>query len=510
MNRAHRVLIGLVVVGALVIATIGFAGSYAAVRELAEQKGFGAFAPFFPIGIDAGIVVLLSLDLLMTHFRMSFPLLRQVAWVLTAATVVFNAAVADDLLGMGMHAVIPLLFVVTVEAARHAIGRIADITADKHMEGVRLTRWLLAPIPTLRLWRMMKLWELRRYDDVVQLERERLIYRARLRARYGRGWRRKAPVEALMPLKLAKYGVPLSRTAADGLAAAGITTPTRAVPPAGDHQQTLEDRAETPPAPELTAAAAEPPATDTQQAAPAAPTRPASPHQDSAPPPPGPGRRPAAASPSTESTRSTGHTVAAEEPGARPSSREPQPLTRQTLDTSIPAPRPGPAHSTASTEPSDSAPAPRPRPTDTANPALKNNGAHSAQAAVAPNLNVAPKDQPDTNPGLLKIIRWLEESEKAGRKLSGSEVARRLGKAERTGRRALKDAQLTLQVLEWHHDAGKQGTDLTAEEVAARLGVEATAARRYLTDARTLDTGRRPRHLRPVQGRSSTSPTSSR
>jgi hypothetical protein len=42
-----------------------------------------------------------------------------------------------------MHAVIPILFVVCVEAARHAIGRIADITADTHMEGVRLTRWLL-------------------------------------------------------------------------------------------------------------------------------------------------------------------------------------------------------------------------------------------------------------------------------------------------------------------------------------------------------------------------------
>ncbi|MFE0766672.1 hypothetical protein ACFW4P_37255, partial [Streptomyces smyrnaeus] len=35
----------------------------------------------------------------------------------------------------------------------------------------------------------------------------------RLRARYGRSWRRKAPVEALMPLKLTRYGVPLHRTA---------------------------------------------------------------------------------------------------------------------------------------------------------------------------------------------------------------------------------------------------------------------------------------------------------
>ncbi|MFB6838206.1 DUF2637 domain-containing protein [Streptomyces sp. NPDC056361] len=223
LTRTHRILIGLVIAGALIIAGIGFAGSYAAVRELALQKGFGTFSYFFPIGIDAGICVLLALDLLLTWLRIPFPLLRQTAWVLTAATIAFNGAAAwPDPLGVGMHAVIPVLFVVAVEAARHAVGRIADITADKHMEGVRITRWLLSPVPTFRLWRRMKLWELRSYEQVIKLEQERLIYQARLQARYGRSWRRKAPVEALMPLRLARYGVPLAETAPAGLAAAGI------------------------------------------------------------------------------------------------------------------------------------------------------------------------------------------------------------------------------------------------------------------------------------------------
>ncbi|MGV9316832.1 DUF2637 domain-containing protein [Streptomyces sp. NPDC003691] len=223
LTRTHRILIGVVVAGAVVIAAIGFAGSYAAVRDLAERKGFGDFALVFPIGIDAGICVLLALDLLLTWMRIPFPLLRQTAWLLTIATIAFNGAASwPDPLGVGMHAVIPVLFVVTVEAARHAIGRIADITADKHMEGVRLTRWLLSPVPTFKLWRRMKLWELRSYEQVIKLEQERLIYQARLQARYGRNWRRKAPVESLMPLRLAKYGVPLADTAAAGLAAAGV------------------------------------------------------------------------------------------------------------------------------------------------------------------------------------------------------------------------------------------------------------------------------------------------
>lgn len=239
LTRTHRILIGVVVAGAVVIAGIGFAGSYAAVRELALQKGFGNFSYVFPIGIDAGICVLLALDLLLTWIRIPFPLLRQTAWLLTMATIAFNGAAAwPDPLGVGMHAVIPILFVVSVEAARHAIGRMADITADKHMEGVRLTRWLLSPVPTFLLWRRMKLWELRSYDQVIKLEQERLVYQARLQARFGRGWRRKAPVESLMPLRLARYGVPLAETAPSGLAAAGIEP--ALLPPAATAQPALE------------------------------------------------------------------------------------------------------------------------------------------------------------------------------------------------------------------------------------------------------------------------------
>lgn len=239
LTRTHRVLIGVVVAGAVIIAGIGFAGSYAAVRELALQKGFGNFSYVFPIGIDAGICVLLALDLLLTWIRIPFPLLRQTAWLLTLATIAFNGAAAwPDPLGVGMHSVIPVLFVVAVEAARHAVGRIADITADKHMEGVRLTRWLLSPLPTFLLWRRMKLWELRSYDQVIKLEQERLVYQARLRSRFGRAWRRKAPVESLMPLRLARYGVPLANTAPAGLAAAGIEP--ALLPPAPQPELELE------------------------------------------------------------------------------------------------------------------------------------------------------------------------------------------------------------------------------------------------------------------------------
>ncbi|MEU6952090.1 DUF2637 domain-containing protein [Streptomyces sp. NPDC045714] len=224
LTTAQRRLVGTVAAGAVLIAAIGFIGSYAAVRQLAEQKKFGTFALAFPIGIDIGIVVLLALDLLLAWLRMPYPLLRHTAWLLTAATIAFNGAAAwPDPVGTVMHAVIPILFVVVVEAGRNAVGRIAEITADKHMDGVRITRWLLSPLPTFRLWRRMKLWELRSYEQVIRLEQERLTYRARLQAEHGRLWRWRAPVEDRLQLRLARYGRALGTPVAQPVAAVSAT-----------------------------------------------------------------------------------------------------------------------------------------------------------------------------------------------------------------------------------------------------------------------------------------------
>ncbi|WP_124282773.1 DUF2637 domain-containing protein, partial [Streptomyces sp. ADI97-07] len=216
LTKTQRRLVGALIVGGVLLAAIGFVGSYAAVRDLAEEKEFGTFALVFPIGIDAGIGVLLALDLLLTWVRMPFPLLRHTAWLLTAATIAFNAAAAwPDPIGTGMHAVIPVLFVVIVEAARHAIGIGAEITADRRIEPVRLARWLLAPVSTFRLWRRMKLWELRSYEEALQLERDRIEKRARLRSKYGRGWRRNAPIDDVLALRFARHGRPLTHFKAD-------------------------------------------------------------------------------------------------------------------------------------------------------------------------------------------------------------------------------------------------------------------------------------------------------
>ncbi|MFD3516357.1 DUF2637 domain-containing protein [Streptomyces sp. NPDC058657] len=208
LTRTQKILISVVVSAVLVIATLGFIGSYAAVTQLAKEKQFGAFAHAFPIAVDAGIIAFLALDLLLTWRRIGFPLLRYSAWGLTLATIAFNAATAwPDPLGVGMHSVIPVLFVIAVEAARHAIGRIADITADKHIESPPVSRWFLNPLGTFTLWRRQRMWAIRSWETVLKLEQETRIYRATLRKTYGRGWRRKASADQLLVLRLAKDGM---------------------------------------------------------------------------------------------------------------------------------------------------------------------------------------------------------------------------------------------------------------------------------------------------------------
>jgi hypothetical protein len=211
LTRTQKTLTGIVATAVLTIAALGFIGSYQAVTRLAHTQGFGDFATAFPIAVDAGIIAFLALDLLLTWRRIPYPLLRYTAWTLTAATIAFNAVVSwPDPVGTGMHGVIPILFVIAVEAARHAVGRIANITADKYLEGPPASRWLLNPLSTFVLWRRQRLWMIRDWDTVLGLERERRIYIGKLRKEHGRRWRRRATAEQLLVLRLAKDGMSIT------------------------------------------------------------------------------------------------------------------------------------------------------------------------------------------------------------------------------------------------------------------------------------------------------------
>ncbi|MFF4343207.1 DUF2637 domain-containing protein [Kitasatospora sp. NPDC001540] len=223
----HRLMIGVIAIGAVLIAGIGLGGSYLAVRDLALRKGMAEFAYAFPIGVDVGIILLLVLDLFLAWMRIPFPLLRPMAWFFTAATIAFNAATAwPDPVGVGMHGVIPVMFIVITEASRHAIARLAQLGSHRSIDRIRLIRWLLAPVQTWRLWRRMQLWEIRSLDEAIRGEQALQTYNILVETGRRRGRQRLRdrglPPAARLPRALADLGVPLDVTYEAGLAAAGV------------------------------------------------------------------------------------------------------------------------------------------------------------------------------------------------------------------------------------------------------------------------------------------------
>ncbi|MFJ8006117.1 DUF2637 domain-containing protein [Streptomyces fagopyri] len=211
--------------GGLVLAAIGFTGSYQSLRRLGQAHGLGQFAYVFPVGVDVGIVVLYAMDLYLTRRRIHWPVVRFTAHLFTAATIIFNAASGtrpwrQDLIGAGIHAVIPVMFVITVEAARRVvikITRLEDGKTDQDRTSVPIRRWLLNPIGSFLMWRRMVIHALASYAEAVDRHRDLLVYRTLLERDYPKGkwprtrwwekgWKR-APMEARLPLLLAPLGV---------------------------------------------------------------------------------------------------------------------------------------------------------------------------------------------------------------------------------------------------------------------------------------------------------------
>jgi hypothetical protein len=203
----------LAVVGGALLSGIGFTGSYTALKTLALKVGMGSFAYAFPVGVDAGIVVLLALDILMIRRGKPWPALRFLAHLFTVATIVFNASsgkhsVLEDPLGAAVHGIVPLTFIASVEAGRRLILHITALEAGQESTQVPLYRWLLAPRQTFGMWRRMKLWNASSYAEAVRRRQDLAVYTVMLKRKHGN--LRKLPEKQqhlLLPMKMEPYGL---------------------------------------------------------------------------------------------------------------------------------------------------------------------------------------------------------------------------------------------------------------------------------------------------------------
>lgn len=205
---ARRLLGCVTAVAMAVVAGVGFASSYDTLRAAALARGFGDLLSYWvPVGIDGAIIGFLVLDLYLTARAIPWPLLRFAAHGMTLATVLLNAAGQQtrDVVTMFWHGLMPVLFIVGVEAVRRLILHAAQLADGQTSDRIPLHRWMLAPSATARLYRRMKLAGVRSYPQMIQREQDLDGYRVWLTQELGGDLTTATEVQRL-PMTLAPKG----------------------------------------------------------------------------------------------------------------------------------------------------------------------------------------------------------------------------------------------------------------------------------------------------------------
>lgn len=182
-------------IGVGALGALGFANSFVRVQT-AAMPDFGWFAWTLPVGVDVGIAVFSALEIVLAKAGMPTLWVRLIAPGLTAATVYLNVAGEPTLFGKIAHGVLPGLWVAAIAVAALVTRKRAKLArrASTQIDRIRLSRWLLAPWPTMLLYRRMVLWEIRSYNEALRREHDRVLALTELKDKYGPiAWRWKAP-----------------------------------------------------------------------------------------------------------------------------------------------------------------------------------------------------------------------------------------------------------------------------------------------------------------------------
>lgn len=215
---------GAIVIAALVLAGIGLYLSFEHVAIFAfERLRFGSLGKgqMFAVGVDVGIMVMIAVDLLMAWLKRPISWIRYPVWLLTAVTVVLNAASGAprdwawalmDYVAAGAHGVVPVLFIMVVELGRDAIDR---VVRPDHAErdSIPWLRWILAPVATARIFRRMRLWGVTSYPEMIRRDQELIAYEQWLKRKYE-GDLSEATEDELLPMKMAPYGYTVAQALA--------------------------------------------------------------------------------------------------------------------------------------------------------------------------------------------------------------------------------------------------------------------------------------------------------
>lgn len=214
---------GAIVIAALALAGIGLYLSFEHVADFAfKELRFGTLGKgqLFAVGVDVGIMVMIAVDLLMAWLKRPISWIRYPVWLLTAATVILNAASGApegawkliDYVAAGAHGVVPVLFITVVELGRDAIDRVVR-PEQAERDSIPLLRWVLAPVATARIFRRMRLWGVTSYPEMIRRDQDLIAYEQWLKRKYE-GDISQASEDELLPMKMAPYGYTVAQSLA--------------------------------------------------------------------------------------------------------------------------------------------------------------------------------------------------------------------------------------------------------------------------------------------------------
>ncbi|MFK0112510.1 DUF2637 domain-containing protein [Streptomyces sp. NPDC091217] len=197
---------------------IGFATSYHTLAAQALSWGFGEdLSRWFPIGVDASILAFLALDLYLILKGIPWPVLRMAAHGMTCATIWFNASaqgeMSADPVKSASHGVMPILFVIGVEAARRLFIQKAQLEAGTATDRIPLHRWILSPVATPRFYRRMRLYGVTSYPEMIRRQQDLIAYEQWLKRKH-KGDLSKASEDERLPMKMAAYGYTVAQALA--------------------------------------------------------------------------------------------------------------------------------------------------------------------------------------------------------------------------------------------------------------------------------------------------------
>jgi Protein of unknown function (DUF2637) len=186
--------VALIIIG---LAAYAGAASYESVWHLFSRHGL-PLPRFGPLGLDGGLVGLVTADMLLTWLDEPIGWLRRVTRLFAAGVIAANILAGyPDPVSMSLRPAAAVLFVILVEVVTTVLRRRnqqrREEAGDDSREGIPLARWALAPVSTFRMHRRMKLWRIRSYRVAVDMELSRLEAIDRLAERYGKDWQKKAP-----------------------------------------------------------------------------------------------------------------------------------------------------------------------------------------------------------------------------------------------------------------------------------------------------------------------------